>query len=584
MSWLTPSRQWRSGPWTLQLRDDELADIAFHGRRVLRSIRAVVRDRDWATAPLIVGVVRETDTGVSFEVHTEALGSSFRGVVRVEARGAQLRVDLELASGAEFWTNRTGLVVLHPPHNAGAALRVTHTDGSVQQTAFPREISPHQPVLDIAALTWLDDRLEVSTVFEGDVFEMEDQRNWTDASYKTYSRPLSLPFPYRVGAGERVVQALTIRASESEEDSSGRGEDDDRIVLRPAGLFPAIGVGAATAPDPAPAFEPLGAEVLVELDLSTANWSAALARAASSGVPLDVRFIVEPEAYAPLTQAAVALRGLDVARVGVFDASGEARHVSPSAAVATLRRALAAAGVDAPVVGGSRSHFTELNRERGRLPADLDGLALTVTPLFHALGTEQLIESVAMQRLVVRQAVSYAEGIPVHIGPICLRPRYNDVATGALPAPTRADLAEGYGAEFTGLVDERQSAPELAAWTLASAAALAVDGVASLTYFEEWGPRGIRSSTGDPLPAHAALAALAALTGGALLTGDSPDGLVWALGATRDGASTVLVANLDRRTRTLVLETPSGRGEVIAEAFGTTTTIITGAQARKDHS
>ena len=29
----------------------------------------------------------------------------------------------------------------------------------------------------------------------GDVFEMEDQRNWTDASFKTYCTPLRQPFP-----------------------------------------------------------------------------------------------------------------------------------------------------------------------------------------------------------------------------------------------------------------------------------------------------------------------------------------------------------------------------------------------------
>ncbi len=30
---------------------------------------------------------------------------------------------------------------------------------------------------------------------EGDTYEMEDQRNWTDASYKTYVRPLAYPGP-----------------------------------------------------------------------------------------------------------------------------------------------------------------------------------------------------------------------------------------------------------------------------------------------------------------------------------------------------------------------------------------------------
>ena len=44
--------------------------------------------------------------------------------------------------------------------------------------------------------------------FVGEVFEIEDQRNWTDASYKTYCRPLARPFPYRIEPGETVEQTF----------------------------------------------------------------------------------------------------------------------------------------------------------------------------------------------------------------------------------------------------------------------------------------------------------------------------------------------------------------------------------------
>ena len=45
---------------------------------------------------------------------------------------------------------------------------------------------------------------------EGDVFEMEDQRNWTDGSFKTYVRPLALPWPYRLADGEVLRQSVTV--------------------------------------------------------------------------------------------------------------------------------------------------------------------------------------------------------------------------------------------------------------------------------------------------------------------------------------------------------------------------------------
>jgi hypothetical protein len=169
---------------------------------------------------------------------------------------------------------------------------------------------------------------------------------------------------------------------------------------------------------------------------------------------------------------------------------------------------------------------------------------------------------------VARQTVEYAGGRPVHFGPVCLRPRFNNVATAPQPGPTRSDLSEGYGAEFTGAVDPRQPAAELAAWTIASAAALGIAGVASLAYFEEWGPRGIRTASGDPLPVAAAVEELAAMAGGELLAGESPDGLIWAIGSRRDGIERTLVANLATAARDVTLSLPSGDIEVSAPACG----------------
>jgi D-apionolactonase len=48
--------------------------------------------------------------------------------------------------------------------------------------------------------------LTVTCRMEGDRFEMEE-RNWTDASFKTYCRPLALPWPFMLAAGERSSRA-----------------------------------------------------------------------------------------------------------------------------------------------------------------------------------------------------------------------------------------------------------------------------------------------------------------------------------------------------------------------------------------
>lgn len=553
----------RFGDWSFELRGDEIADLQWRGRRVLRSIRAVVRDGNWDTATLIVDSVQEAPTGLTLLVHSDELGSSFRGEARVSVGDDTIAVTADLRSIAAFETNRTGLVVLSPPQTAGTKLVVDHADGTTEATRLPVAISPHQPVVDIAALHWNDDGVDIDVRFSGDVFEMEDQRNWTDASFKSYSRPLSLPFPYAVAAGERIVQSVTVRAAaaSSTPSNSPKGAVIDLV---PSGTFPKIGLGASSAPEPAPPIPQVGASVLVELDLASSNWRAALNRAASGGQPLDVRFILDPASADTdidadaLPDAVSTLAGYDILRVAAFHPVGDARHVSDHESVGRLRRALTAAGLDIPVIGGSRSHFTELNRERHRLPDNLAGLTVTCTPLFHARDTEQLVESVAIQRLIAQQSVTYAGGIPVHVGPVCLSPRFNDVATSPQPSPTRSDLAEGYGAEFTGSADPRQSADELAAWTIASAAALAVPGVASISWFEQWGPRGIRTADGTPLPVAAAIAALADIGDAELLWDPHPDGLRWAMAARSAKITIVLAANIGPVEHTMSVRTPAG--------------------------
>jgi hypothetical protein len=574
VSWHEQGRQWRSGAWSLELRDDELADIAFEERIALRSVRGVVRDRNWDTARLAVDGIEEAEGELRLRVHTEGLGADLSGTLRVIVNDSRLTACLDLETRESFRTNRTGLVVLHPAGVAGEALQVRHSDGRHEASRFPADISPHQPVVDIAELDWSHDGLDVSVRFAGDVFEMEDQRNWTDASFKTYSRPLALPFPYELGAGSHVKQWVEVRARHAVRTapaSSPRRDAPDVLVLEASGVFPQIVVGASTAPDPAPTMDAVGSAVLVELDLATPNWPAALQRAAAAGLPLDVRFVLSEDDPAAVFEGARALRQLNVARVTAFTRGGEAPHVSDAAAIAALRTALAESGVSVPVVGGTRSHFTEFNRERHRLPGDLDGIVFSLTPLFHSTSTAQLVESLAVQRIVATQAVATAGGAPVHIGPVTLRPRFNNVATTPPPMPQHPDLRDGYGPQLLDADDERQDAEELAAWTIASAAALAVQGVASVAFFEEWGPRGLRRSDGSARPVAEAITALAALSGARLLHGTSSDGLVWAVGGVaEDGAQTLLVANLDAIPRLVDVRTPGDSASVTLAPGGWT--------------
>jgi hypothetical protein len=62
----------------------------------------------------------------------------------------------------------------------------------------------HDLAMDLGGGRWARFR------FSGDLFEMEDQRNWTDASFKTYSTPLSLGYPHHAGVGRRFEQRVVV--------------------------------------------------------------------------------------------------------------------------------------------------------------------------------------------------------------------------------------------------------------------------------------------------------------------------------------------------------------------------------------
>ncbi|MGO1770380.1 MAG: hypothetical protein ACTHZX_10530 [Microbacterium sp.] len=312
-----------SGDWSFALCDDEIARIRFRGADVLRGVRAVARDHDWGTPRWTIGDVRVTGSGARIALETADRGVHLSGSLTATARGDSLEIVFEAVAGRGFRTNRTGLVVLHPPQLTGSPLRVTRQDGTVDETAFPTRIAPHQPALDIATLAWEHDGGLVACRFDGDVFEMEDQRNWTDASFKTYSRPLSLPFPYVLAEGDVVRQSVTVTVDAPGEAAAPaprrRSPGAETIVWEDAGTMPAVSVGAATAAGDGPRPDPIGESVLVELDLGWDGWPAALHRAGSSGLPLDVRLVL-PERGAPggVAAAVAALDPHEVLRIAAF--------------------------------------------------------------------------------------------------------------------------------------------------------------------------------------------------------------------------------------------------------------------------
>jgi D-apionolactonase len=555
-------RELRAGLLSVTVDGGDLRAVRIGGREVVRRIAVVIRDASWRTVPGQVLAYELREESDSFRIsctiehrHAEA-AFRWRGTIVGSADGV-LSFEMDGEVLAPFARNRIGICVLHPNREcAGARCTVTHDDGSREDGAFPSLIAPHQPFRDIRAFAHeVVPGLRAELTFSGEVFEMEDQRNWCDGSFKIYSTPLHLPLPVTVAAGTSVRQAVTLRLIDSGGIAANlieRGEPDTVVVGPLTGrIFPNLGMMLPEASDPLPpcAWDALReiqpAHVRVDLDLR-ADWRGRLHLGCEHAnilfAPLELVIHAEDDAAAFAALATALLEAKPViGRVLVFDAVK--RRTTP-AVIARARTHLAAVVGEAIIGGGSDSYFTVLNRQRpevGSLPL----VAYNLQPQGHASDDRSLMENLEAVADQVESARVIAAGSQLAVTPIVLAPRRRD------------------GPQVVDLVDRRAS-PFAAAWACGCIAELARAGVDSLTIFETIGANGViaESGSGATYPVHAALVEFAAFAGCNLAQCAAPRG--WAaVAALTDNGMRAIVANLRPEARTLRirgLERPVARG------------------------
>lgn len=477
-----------------------LRAIALRGEELFRGIGFVVRDRNWGTHPLEAAPEVVRDAGritVTARGHLETTDGplDWRLVWTIGPDGLSGQMHCDSDSG--FMTARTGFVVLHSvPCCRGRPVTITHRDGGTEDSRFPVAVSPHQPFLDIAGMEYATEAgHRLALRFAGETYETEDQRNWTDASYKTYSRPLTKPFPYRIGPNapdEQSVQFDILSFGRAE-----TGEDAGPVVLRetvmpPLGLSVAPCTPAAGLREAVLALAP--AFTAVEIDLARAGAvpaTQAILAAVPGPLRLDMRAAPAPLVLEALRALAPALAGRDVRGISLWGAD--------AALVAAVRAALPGL----PVGSGTGAFFTELNRGTD-WPATADYLTWTSTPTYHGATDDTIGESAGPLGDILATACAKWPEARFQIGPMTLGARFNPNATtpeaASRPAPA----------------DPRQGQAIAAAWMLGMIAGYAHDRVETLSFFEARGPRGMVTEAGDITPAGTLFARLTPCAGAPL--------------------------------------------------------------------
>ncbi len=590
---VTPPVVLRAGPLTAELEAGNLRHVRVGDIEIIRGIAFLVRDRHWGTYAAAIRdlVVDQRADGftVTYVAETADSAQSLRYRARIEGRGDSLRFSAEGAADAEFETNRTGFVVLHQVTGvAGAPVTVEHVDGTVVQSRFPDLIDPVQPMLDLRALTHEPTPgLAVTCRMEGDTFEMEDQRNWCDASYKTYVRPLSRPWPYRLAAGETFEQSVSLTITGPAPPPRAAGGAVTVTVGEPAGSAPILGLGVDPAEAEAarrvlPRLADLGARMLVcHFDPRQGHDRASLAAALEIAAALGA----EPRLEAVITAVEGFAREIEALAATVRDLGSPFRSVlltpaadlksttpgqpwPPAPPAAEFHRVARENFPGVRLGGGMASSFTELNRKRPPLD-HLDFVAFTTMALVHASDDVSVMEGLEALPSIARSALAIAGGLPVEVGPSAIGLRMNPYGPGPVPNP-------GNRRQAMALNDPRQRGRLGAAWAIGYYARLARAGVRAIGFGGTTGPFGVIHTQqswptpgyereGAPYPMFHALRGLAGLGGRRMRqVSVSEPNLVEAVAAEVDDGIALIAANLTAEPRVVDI---GGRTETL-EPYG----------------
>ncbi|WP_347137441.1 hypothetical protein [Paracoccus sp. SSK6] len=513
----------RAGEATATLEAGQLRHLRVGGSEAIRAVSFLVRDRDWGTVDPVISDLTVDGGRVTYRARYDMGAGSLDAQVVLTLTPDSLTAEVVAVIHGTVETNRAGFTVLHPIEGvAGAPVRVGHPDG-VEDARFPALIEPWQPFKEITSLIHQAGDLRIECRLEGDVFEMEDQRQWGDASFKTYNRPLALPWPYAIRDGEELRQAVRITwtpAPAAEPVAPIRAQVPNATFPETALVVTASDARRATAnPND---LRRIGAQrVLCHLDIAAGHGLAELQAFAALQVVLpDLAYDLELIAACPpdsdpdaeFASYAADLAASEFRPASIMTCPSVDRQSTPPGSewppcppLDAIHAAARKAFSGITLGGGMASFFPELNRKRP--PADAwDFVTHGLCPIVHAADDLSVMETLEAVPHILASARAIIGGRDYRLGPSTIAMRQNPYGSRTIPNPDRDRVCMAED-------DPRQDGAFAAAWTLGLAARIAPAGVTVWTPAALYNPRGLVRDDGSLRPVAAVVRALAAQAG-----------------------------------------------------------------------
>jgi hypothetical protein len=533
----------RAGLLTLTLRGAKIWDIRCGEREAWHGLAFLYRDADWGTPEPVVDDVESTVGALAFRLRLEGHFAvtpaiDFTLTITGDSTGC-ITFSGEAIPRGDIQASRLGVCVMHPMSACGSRIEVEHADGRVSRSTFPTLIPPWPPFMLIRAI-----RHEYAPdcwarcAFDGDVFELEDQRNNSDASFKTYSRSNLMPRPYWLRANVPIRQSVTMRMETTCASAPTAQESTVvrvRIGAETAGL-PRIGIEIAARDAQAGAAVHAALRTLNPAHLHLAlcdsetevDWHGIGQLLTSAGAELRLDLTVD---YQRAEEKLAALRSA-LSDAGIVPA-GIAVFPSEERPLAAARRAFP----DSRIGGGTPHFFVQLNRiERlGRV----DFLSFTTSPIVHGADDASVMLTLQSLPSMVETLRSANPGARFAVGP-------STIAARKSPLGRQPDT-DGLHRIALARNDPRCRGLFGAAWLLGYVAQLASAGVEALSLMALSGASGIlaedKGSGSERRPTYSILERLRGPARVCAVSVSDP-ARVAALALRRDDGSELLIANL----------------------------------------
>ncbi len=482
--------------YELDYEDAAIRSVKYGNCEIIRMIYSAVRDRNWGTVSknIISENIQQFIGGFKINLSVEYVQNeiNFRANYLIRGRQNQISIEMQGKAISSFLKNRIGFCVLHPIKECAEKKgTVLHTDNSIEEFKFPKQIAPHHPVKNIKQINWNPDvGIEAQLTFEGDIFEMEDQRNWTDASYKTYCTPLELPFPVEVKKGEEFNQKIILNVDIKQKKQSAKEKEisfywDNNSMFK----LPEIGFGKSSrkkmiSEEEIKLLSTLQIQHLrADIHMDKDNWQTEMNKAVNEAgllkVPLFLCLYFPDDYQSKLEAVLEYFSGKQKLLKAILPVG--MNHL-PHPAFKDIAEQIRSRFRDVKVGTGVNAYFAELNRNRPDA-SNADFVCFSACPQIHAFDKKSIIENLEGLAEVVKSAKKLFPGKRIWISPVTLKQRFNVVATEE----------EKYSGleEMAPQVDPRQQSMFAAGWTMGALKQLAQSGANLIDFYETVGWRGI---------------------------------------------------------------------------------------------